>query len=874
MYFSLVIANQVVDLYKDETISLTRQVKDLQNLSTIFTDFTQSFQIPASDTNNGIFQNFFDENALTGSWNQNNGLDAEILIHGLPVFVGVIEVMEVSFVQGAPSAYSITFYGRSKKAIIDWGETTMREIDWSDYDHTIDNSVVQSSWTGGLFSGDIVWDLKDYGYGFTYSEYPISNNLRKENTLDFYDLRPSIRIRAVVEHLFSSIGITLSGTLLSRSEFDTLYITPMAQAGPMVDRFASQYGNVEANNSSPQSLSVQPSWLVNWQPLPLGNNVVSDPSGSWNPSTFEYTIPRTGNYTFTFVITSVSNPSVQLNIKWVQNQKATSYNRSNLTLQWVNDTQVLSINRLSRGDVIQLLYKTNGNVNIEGTFRCISSPYSLQPSVEMSKAFSNTKVVDFVNSFLQMTNAVLVPISDTEMELHNLVDWYNAAQIKEYTQFIDFQSITHRKVPIPKTVSFKHADANTYSHNYFESVYERPFGEVHYSPVVDFTSEEFSVETMFTVFPPTIIREVNKNGIYLRPTTLEWAGCYDQDIKPTQHDFILFHFRPPTANTYFYLDSVWLMTSPISSTFSDITTNSYSCAFGLESTLDGDMPTNTLYLMYWHEYLSKLYSTRSRVVIVNAHIPVGEWINMQLNDTIAISGNYYKIQNITYDINKEYGTLELLTYPNVQILQVTGSTGNRPSYTDPVQTDIGETFVRDQEVKVNIANAIWDGTDYITDPSENIAFAGTLLPMVDNYLATITLNKATIYTTLTYVQNFGLTYAPFQLTDVATEGDASKYTLTPALAQITIEADGQYKVFATVVLDITSAANCEITVLIDGLETEASSSFSGNDIKTVNLRMSSTLGKNQVVSLNSKSGDGSAHNIDIKKAYLSIESII
>jgi hypothetical protein len=875
MYFSIVIDGQVVDLFKDETISLNRQMKDLQKLSTIYTDFTQTFQIPASDSNNQIFQNFFDENALLGSWNQNNGLDSEILIHGLPVFQGVVELTEVNFLHGSPSTYSITFYGRTKKAIIDWGETTMREIDWSDYDHLVDNSQVQNSWTGGLFSGDVVWDLKDYGFGFTYSEGNISNNVRKQGTLDFYDLRPSLRLKAVVQDLFNSIGVNLTGTLFARPEFDSLYVTPMDTSGPFVDKFASEYGLVQAVNSSPQPVSVQPSWLVDWQPLPLGDSVISDPSGSWNPSTYEYTIPRSGNYTFLFRITNVSDPNVQLNIKWVKNNQATSYNRSNLSFNWVNDTQILTLSRLSAGDVVKLLYKTNGNFNIEGVWECINSPYSLQPSVIMSRAFPNTKVIDFINSVVEMTNSVLVPISDTEIEIHNLVDWYNSGQVKEYTQYVDFKTITHKKVPIPKVVSFKHADADSYSHDFFNSTYERQFGSVSYKPEVDFPSEEFSVETIFTVFPSTIIREVNQNGIYRKDTTLNWMGVYDQDIKPTKQDFILFHFKPPTTNSYFYFGSSWLMTSPISSNFSDNTTSAYSCAFGLEANVDGDMPINTLYLMYWHEYLSKLYSTRSRVVVVNASIPVGEWINMQLNDTIAISGNYYKIQSITYDIGREYGTLELLTYPNVEILRVVGSIGSKPTYDDPISVNAGRTFLRGEGVKVDIAHAITDGLgSYITDPSQNSALAGLLLPIVDNYLPTITLNKVTIYTTTPYPQTFDNSFLAFSLTDSATEGDTSKYTAIPASGQIQIEADGQYKVFATVVLDITSSAVADVTVLVDGLETEASSSFSGNDIKTINMRMSSTLGKGQVITLASKTGDGSPHTIEILKAYLSIESII
>ena len=59
--FSLTIDGAPVDLFNDESVELTRQLKDLMNLSTIWTDYTKDFQIPASDTNNEIFANWFDE---------------------------------------------------------------------------------------------------------------------------------------------------------------------------------------------------------------------------------------------------------------------------------------------------------------------------------------------------------------------------------------------------------------------------------------------------------------------------------------------------------------------------------------------------------------------------------------------------------------------------------------------------------------------------------------------------------------------------------------------------------------------------------------------------------------------------------------------
>ena len=39
---------QQVDLFEDETISVTSKIQDIRNISKVFTDFSQSFTLPAS----------------------------------------------------------------------------------------------------------------------------------------------------------------------------------------------------------------------------------------------------------------------------------------------------------------------------------------------------------------------------------------------------------------------------------------------------------------------------------------------------------------------------------------------------------------------------------------------------------------------------------------------------------------------------------------------------------------------------------------------------------------------------------------------------------------------------------------------------------
>jgi len=55
-----------LDLFDDEEISINLSVQNVQDISKVFTDFTQGFTIPASPRNNEILQHYYNSN-ITGS---------------------------------------------------------------------------------------------------------------------------------------------------------------------------------------------------------------------------------------------------------------------------------------------------------------------------------------------------------------------------------------------------------------------------------------------------------------------------------------------------------------------------------------------------------------------------------------------------------------------------------------------------------------------------------------------------------------------------------------------------------------------------------------------------------------------------------------
>ena len=56
----------LIDLFDNETIQLTSTIQDVKDIGKVFTDFSQTFSVPASETNNKVFRHFYNFN-ITGN---------------------------------------------------------------------------------------------------------------------------------------------------------------------------------------------------------------------------------------------------------------------------------------------------------------------------------------------------------------------------------------------------------------------------------------------------------------------------------------------------------------------------------------------------------------------------------------------------------------------------------------------------------------------------------------------------------------------------------------------------------------------------------------------------------------------------------------
>ena len=102
-----------VELFNDEKISINLSVQNIQDISKVFTDFSQSFTVPASAVNNSIFKHFY-ENAIdldVTLIDQRLRRNAFIEIDRTPFRSGKIQLEKANLKDGQAESYTITFYG-------------------------------------------------------------------------------------------------------------------------------------------------------------------------------------------------------------------------------------------------------------------------------------------------------------------------------------------------------------------------------------------------------------------------------------------------------------------------------------------------------------------------------------------------------------------------------------------------------------------------------------------------------------------------------------------------------------------------------------------------------------------------------------------
>ena len=197
-------------------ISTDLGANDLGSLATRTGEVSASFEIDATPTNMAAFDGVF-----------NRRITAKVINNGTIQSTGYVLVSERSI---KAKEITLDYFGEVSDLSSLLGDTTLRDLDWSDLNHIKTPSSVMDSFSN---TEGYIYPLIDY------------NNVTERESLSFNanDFYPAVYLKTIVEKILNSISYTLNGSILNDYFFNRAivqYIPSLSSANTI----SNTYGQV------------------------------------------------------------------------------------------------------------------------------------------------------------------------------------------------------------------------------------------------------------------------------------------------------------------------------------------------------------------------------------------------------------------------------------------------------------------------------------------------------------------------------------------------------------------------------------------------------------------------------------------------------
>ena len=665
----LYIDDQRVDLFNDETISLTQTIKNVRDVSKVFTDFSRSFTIPASKTNNKIFKHYEDY-FIEDGFDAREKISARIEINDVPFRNGKVRLDGVELKRGEPYSYTITFFGNTVALKDLFGEEKLSALTFADsLNRTYNASTVLTNLQLTPINNDILVPLITHSQRLYYNSGETTEqtgnlfNSGIRHGVAWDELKYAIRVHKIIEAIESKYNITFSEDFFTPSNlrYYNLYMWLHRNKGDVTSLNDELYTKLISGWSTSQGGA---SIMTSSSLLLQGSSFTNLTLRLQRTSTSPYSISITRSGVEVYSQSGIVTTDDTIDLLYAA-QSGASYQ---VTISYSNAITFSNVTWTVGYQGGQDVY-TVSNVVADPTFQFI-----------INEQIPEIKVIDFVTGLFKMFNLTAESTDGINITVKDLNTYYNEGQLRDITNYLDTErSAVNASIPY-KEISFKYEDTESllaFNHN---NLTGQEWAEESYNSDDNIKEgETFTVEVPFAHFKYE--RLINPSG---GDTSIQWGYSVDSNEdsyvgKPLlfypilqSHEGILFVNEVSATGTFTNQVSV---TSPIvmpSNSLSfdpSVSTDNINFKNERNEYTRTNAFSGTLFQDYYFDYIASIFSSKRRLTKVKAKLPVSFLTNYSLADTLSISDKQYNINSITTDLSNGMSELELLNIVDVNALK-------------------------------------------------------------------------------------------------------------------------------------------------------------------------------------------------------------
>mgnify|MGYP003627202440 FL=1 len=666
-----------IDLFGDESVSVTQTIQNVRDISKVFTDFSQTFSIPASKKNNLAIKHYYNFNIVDG-FDALNKVAGKIELNSLEFKSGYIRLEGVDMRKNKAYAYRITFFGNTVNLKDIIGEDMLSALgSLSTHNLIYSPSIVEAKLAVQETLGQAIlcplithtkrltYDSTNYVAG-SGNVYWHTGSGANEHGVLWSDLKYAIRIDEIIKAIQEEYEITFDSTSFFNSTNDRYYHLFMwlhrksgeVQPATQVPEYFSQVDEwpVDISNK-PYAIQTATSMRLYVTASSVANLVLSPSTGS---TQYRVIVYRNGASYFesdydmgarTFGIAD-----------WGESLPIGTYTVTIVT----NSTSLMSF---PIGDIKWELQGFGFNIVFDTDTLWQSS---LTIEFIITQQIPEQKVLDFLNGLFNLFNLTVYALPNGNIQVQTIDDYYAAGATYDITQYLEI-SKSKVNVALPyKQVNFEYEGLGTFLAKQYEQLNNVGWGTLRYT----LDDAVYSAPTeIYTVKPPFEHVQFERlfNQANAAETTIQYGYFVNENEQPYFGKPLLFY---PVTLSGGGISPISFLTAPSSHTeVTDYNVPSNSVAlvssinpdnlnFGAEineyALTSAVFSDSSLFRKEYIDYVSAVFNTKRRITKVKAFLPLRIVIALKLNDKITMRNETYIINSVTTNLQTGESDFELL----------------------------------------------------------------------------------------------------------------------------------------------------------------------------------------------------------------------
>jgi hypothetical protein len=681
-----------IELFNDEKISITSSIQNFNDIGKLFTDYSQTFTVPASKHNNTIFKHWYE--SAVGLTSDEDPLDVDFAFDHRIKYYGYIEIDSIPFRDGKflmqkankknnfIESYTINFVGNLVQLKDKFKEDKLNVIEGYEslnFEYNFTNVI------DGAYP-NIKFPLIASTRRFEFETGTSSDVTTTAGAIPYTELFPAIRVSKIFDFIESTYGLNFVGDFLNYALFKELFLFCKN----------SEEFNFYSEPQSPNFTSTTPASFPEFN-LALDQCTVSfglDPEAfrleSWikvypTDPTINYTVQIFDNGELYATYEDLEGDS-DLGYYSKYREQENTINGQYVTRRFTY--KISSQLPMTYDAFINL--KRNFGSGFSFFYRTANSyANTTSGDLQIRKYIPDLTVEAFVTSIVKALNLVVIPIDENTFEFQPLEAFYQEGRVVDLTEYIQAEDIEINRPNLFRQISFKYEKSENVLNTNFRNREDRDYGDL------IFDNPNSAYTTNYEVKLPY------ENIMWERYTGYDFitATCWNINLQPYVPKPVLMYYngiQELSDGAIYYTDgttpSLYLdyprFTNELGAGGSDLAyLQTLNWGEEISTWFLGRAPRG-LFQRYYANSIFNIYNQRTRVIKAKAQLDTYWLTSLKLNDRIVVSNKRYLINTMTTDLTTGEVDFELINdfrdiqgavarrYSNIQGLELDNTLQN------------------------------------------------------------------------------------------------------------------------------------------------------------------------------------------------------